>query len=127
MGVMMAKKFKDRRAVFQFRTAILTQYQENFSESTSEVAAPWESSCMRWIAAIFSSGVRNLEFEGVCGRKNMVRMPKRMVIAPSTKKMNGLDICECMKAEKMEFLTIHDSSQHLFETSLLQEGLRMLH
>lgn len=88
----MAKKFRDKRAVFQFKTATRTQCHENFSTSMSDAdVAPWASSFMRCVATYFSSSVRNLQFVGVCGRKKRVRMPKIMVTAPSTKKMNGLD------------------------------------
>ena len=62
MGVMMAKKFRDRRAVFQFNVASFTQCQENFSASTSDaVAVCSESSFIRWFAACRSSSVRKLQ------------------------------------------------------------------
>jgi hypothetical protein len=66
MGVIMAKKLMDRRIVFQFNNASLTQCQENFSRSMSEaVVAPWPSSFMRCVATYFSSSVKNLACPGV--------------------------------------------------------------
>jgi hypothetical protein len=91
MGVMMRKKLRERRMVFQFRRAMRTQCQENFSRSTSEVeVAPWASSFMRWVATYRSSSVKNLAWPGEWGMKNMAAIPTTMVMAPSRKKMNGL-------------------------------------
>jgi hypothetical protein len=56
---------------------------------TSEVAAPWASRRMRARRADFSSEVRNLTSEGVCGSTTSTRIPKRTDMAPSTKKMKG--------------------------------------
>lgn len=78
--------------MFQLRMAIFTQCQENFSVSTNdEETAPCESIFMRCIANSFSYTVRNFECEGVCGRKKPARSPKRIVMTPSMKNMNGLD------------------------------------
>lgn len=90
---MIVKKFKLNKAVFQFKSATLTQCQENFSVSTEEAeTAPWESRFMRFMAKARSSAVRNFACEGVCGRKKAAMMPKRMVMAPSMKKINGLKV-----------------------------------
>lgn len=40
IGVMIVKKFKDRRMVFQFKTARRTQCQENDSVSTVPAVEP---------------------------------------------------------------------------------------
>lgn len=104
----MAKKFKERRTVFQFKKAIRTQCQPvevsfasenfcyvrlhllNFSFLTSSAASdPCESRCMRKVAPAFSSSVKNFDWAGVCGKKKIVRMPKSTVMPPSTKKING--------------------------------------
>jgi hypothetical protein len=66
IGVMMAKKFKDNRRVFQFKTAVFTQCHENLSSSILDTElAPCESSCIRCEAMIFSSALRKLQCEGV--------------------------------------------------------------
>jgi hypothetical protein len=39
---------------------------------------------------VFSSSVRKLACLGVWGREKAAKMPKTMVMAPSTKNMNGL-------------------------------------
>lgn len=87
---MMAKKLRARSRVFQFSMARRTQSHEKVSCATSSAAdAPWLSSFIRATAASLSSGVRNLDSDGVCGRKNIVRIPNAMVITPSMKKMKG--------------------------------------
>lgn len=86
----MAKKLIESNMVFQFRRARRTQCQLNVSCLTSSAAsAPWLSKRMRATAPCLSSSVRNLQSEGVCGRKNVVSTPNAMVMAPSTKKMKG--------------------------------------
>lgn len=47
IGVMMAKKFRERRTVFQLKMASRTQCHENDSVSTVLVVEPLESSSSR--------------------------------------------------------------------------------
>jgi hypothetical protein len=102
----MAKKFKDKRAVFQLKAASFTQCQENFSESISVAEVVYsESSFILRFAAWRSSSVRNLQCDGVCGRKKIVKIPKSIVVAPSTKKMKGLKIWVSLSG--IEMLQLH--------------------
>lgn len=66
MGVMMAKKFRERRAVFQFRRAWRMEILEKWSASGAEVE--WESRAMRRTARDCSEVVRKWECEVVWGR-----------------------------------------------------------
>ena len=90
MGVIIAKKLSERRMVFQFRRARRTQNHEKDSCATSlDGVDPCASSFMRARAPASSSSVKKFASLGVCGRKNIVRIPKGIVIPPSTKKMKG--------------------------------------
>lgn len=127
MGVMMAKKTIDNTMVLTLSRARRTQYQSNFSSSTVEAAlAPWASSRIRAIQAVFSSGVKNLMSLGVCGRKKMVANPKTTVMAPSTKKMKGCMVSRSID-EWNEGLPSHCTLGYESLRDQLQEGHRKHH
>lgn len=67
-----------------------TSRQLNFSSSTrSDAVAPWRSILSLLAAVTCSSSVRKFAAPGVLGRKKKAMMATRMVIAPSTKKIQG--------------------------------------